>query len=176
MFAAASRNSTKIKSYEDVDVHTLYSFKLNQKSVTYKKEKLEIKKVQPPYMGGTSGKKDGVTDLSSFKEVASKNAMKRFRGKFLGKQVSVWVNECCATSFPSFSRFLIKGECLDLENTIHLVRGYIDLPINTNSKDIEGTLLWGTITAVDYDHENGAFIISVTNLIQNAYQTTTSFC
>lgn len=170
--AIADRNNTKIKSYEGVDSHVLYTFKLNQKATTYTKEELTVKKSTPPSMTTyTTGR--GATNLSDFQEVASKNAMKRFRGKFLGKTIPFWVTECKLVKFPVGSRALLIGECFLLDKTAHLIRGYIDLPSTTTPESIEGSLFYGTISMVDYDHEAG-FLISVSNCKMNNYAQSSS--
>ena len=174
--ACTSRNNTLVDKYEMLEEDTLYSLCLGKAETEFTKEKLTIKKALPTTLvsgGGHTvwkGKKT-TTDIEDWEDAASKNSMKRFRKKFLGTSISFWVDDYIQTTFPETPNFIVLGQNLLMDKTKHLVRGICRGVSRKEINEMVGQLVFGTISAVDWDDAENQIMIHVTDIKVNTYAT-----
>ena len=181
---ACNRRSTKVSSWEEIEVDTLYEFDLSDNGDVTKpvKTKLEVKKATvsthkaakgtgQDVAASCSGTKQktsgGAKGTTFFRPTSSKASIKRFRKQILGRSLDFYCDDYKSASDPDSDKWWLVGESWIVEADNQIFGNYTGS--EESALDMTDRIVTGEVSEVLYDAKLKLFKIYLTNLRTSSY-------
>lgn len=184
---ACNRRSTKVTSWEEIEVETLYEFDLSDNGDVTKpvKTKLEVKKATVSTHKVAKGTGQDVAALCSgtklktpkesggakgtifFRDTPSKNSLKRFRKLFIGRSLDFYCDDYTASSSDDPNKWWLLGESWII-GAPHQIFG-LYTGSEESALDLTDRVVTGTVSEALFDAKLKVFKIYMSNLTTRSY-------